>query len=183
MNEIIATLGRLFSQVAFWATVAPWELALRVRAGRHVRCLPPGLHLRIPIIDQIFKQSVRLRSSTIPTQTLSTTDGATVIVGAMLSYAIGDIKSLYDRLHHAEDTVTQLASGTIASIVSGADRAIRPDALSARATLILAEHFAEFGLVDVTVRVTDFAFMRAFRLVQDGRWSGFGDALSTKPAP
>lgn len=183
MSEIITAITQLFGQVVFWATVAPWEQAIRVRAGKRVRRLAPGLHLRVPIIDTVHKQSVRLRSCCIQTQTISSADSATLICGATLAYSISDIERLYRGLHHAEDTVSQIVAAEIAGHVSHVARAdLAPATVSDAVTARVAPRLAEYGLSDVSVRVTDFAFVRTYRLVSDQRWSGHGEPLSTKGA-
>lgn len=180
MNELLAALQRLFGQVIFWATIDPWEQAIRVRAGKHVRRLRPGFHLRVPILDVIHKQSVRLRSSLLPGQTLSTSDGHTLFVGAGLGYAISDIEKLYRGLRQAEDTIAQLAGSALAAeVLATARHEARPDAISAQVEARLAEALSPFGIADVAVRVTDFAFVRSFRLIQEGRWRD-SRALSTE---
>ncbi len=182
MNGILSAIQQLFGHVIFWIMVQPWEQAIRVRAGKHVRRLPPGLHLRVPILDEVHKQSVRMRCCLIPTQTLSSADGHTLIVGATLGYAIADVELLYRGLHHAEDTVSQLAASFIAAEVFGLQRdAARPDGIGLAATARLKDTLAPLGFADVSVRITDFAFVRAFRLVQEGRWMN-GSALRTEAA-
>ncbi len=181
MNEIFAAFSNLIGQVIFWATVAPWEQAIRVRAGKHVRRLEPGFHWRVPILDQINKQSVRLRTAHVPTQTLSTKDGFTVVAGAAIGYAIADIEKLYRGLHHAEDTLTQMTAAALADCVFSNNRVdVTPDHISACVTEKLTEAFDPFGLEKVTVRVTDFAFVRAIRLVQDQRYGNYGEPLMTQ---
>lgn len=181
MNEIIAALSRLIGQVIFWATVKPWEQCIRVRAGRWVKRLKPGLHFRIPIVDEIFKQACRLRNAHVTTQTLSTADGATVVVGATIGYEIVDIERLYNSLDHGEDTVGQITAAAIAACVfaSARDRAT-PEAISLCVTAQLAGRFDSYGLALKSVCITDFAFVRAIRLVMDQRYGGYGDRLTTQ---
>lgn len=170
MNGLIETLGRLFGHVAFWAIVMPWEQALRVRAGRHVRRLAPGVHWRIPILDEVYKQSVRMRSAMINTQTLQTGKG-NLVVSATIGYSIADVERLYNTLHHAEDTIVQLAATAIARFVIAAPASLSADDISEAVSQTLALEFERFGLAEVTVRITDFAFVRTYRLLNDGRWS------------
>lgn len=180
MNEIIAALSRLIGQVIFWAMVEPWEQAIRVRAGKHVKRLHPGFHLRIPILDVIYKQSTRWRTSMIATQTLSTSDGHTLVVSGTLGYVITDIEKLYQKLHHSEDTIVQIAASEIASEVFRTDRQhLFPTVVNENVTELLGQKFTEYGIGEVQLRVTDFAFVRAFRLMSEGRWLT-GRPLSTE---
>jgi hypothetical protein len=67
MGAFIDAIMRLLGAVAFWVIVQPWEQCLRVRMGKHVRMLPSGFHWRLPLIDTVFKQSVRMRTAMLPT--------------------------------------------------------------------------------------------------------------------
>ena len=68
-TALLKQIGQIFR---WWVIVAPWEQGLRVRAGKHVLLLKPGLHVRIPYIDQVFIQSSRLRIVHLAMQTVLT---------------------------------------------------------------------------------------------------------------
>lgn len=182
MSGILEYLSRVLRGIAFWFVVLPWQQALRVRAGRYVRLLGGGIYLKIPVLDVVQIESVRRRSSMVPTQTLSTADGATVVVSAVIGYAIGDLEKLFRSLHHAEDTIAQSAQGIIAEEVLALARAeIEPAKLAGLVNRRMVDAFAPYGLVDVTLHITDFSFMRAIRLIQDRRWF-HGRPLDTQGA-
>lgn len=172
MNELLVTLGRWIGQFTPWVMVSPWEAALRVRFGRHVTKLAPGFYLRLPFFDIIYRQQTRLRTSVVCTQTLSTRDGATLIVGCVLAYSIRDIERLYRTLQHGEGTLDSLTATAIAEYVQSKDRSeIVPASIAVEVSSRVAPQFEGFGIGDVDVRVTDFAYVRTYRLVQDQRWS------------
>jgi regulator of protease activity HflC (stomatin/prohibitin superfamily) len=178
LAALLRQLGQLFT---WWVTVAPWERGLRVRAGRHVKRLAPGLHLKLPFLDATYVQSVRLRIAHQPMQTVMTQDRKALMVAAAVGYAVADVALLYQTLHHAQDTISNLAMMAIAE-AAAAFRAeeLTPDALSRAATARLK--FDKHGLEEVTVRVTDFALVRTYRLVTDQRWGGSGDQLNVERA-
>jgi len=179
MNGIIDYLSRLFGSLRFWIVILPWQQGLRVRAGRYVRLLRAGVYLKLPVLDVVQVESVRRRTSMCPTQTLTTSDGVTVTLGGVVGYAIGDLEQLYRTLHHAEDTIAQTAQGVIAGEVIRLSRSeIEPLVLNERVNARMQEALCPYGLVDVSLQITDFAFVRAIRLIQDKRWS-HGRALDT----
>lgn len=179
MSGVLDYISRLLGGLAFWVVVLPWQQALRVRAGRHVSLLKQGIYLKLPVLDVIQVESVRRRSSMVPTQTLSTANGVTVTVSAVVQYSIRDLELLYRGLHHAEDTIAQMAQGVIAEEVFRQQRQdIDPGHLRELLTGKIAEALAPYGLGDVELHITDFAFVRAIRLVQDQRWF-HGQALDT----
>lgn len=184
MNSIVAAIGRWFNHLRVFVIIQPWEQGLLVRRGRSVRLLAPGVHARVPIIDEVYRQSIRMRTVTLSLQTVSTADGVTLTIGAALGYTIGSIERLYATLHHAEDTLAQMASSAIArSVYSAAREHVTPESVVKAVTAELNADFSQFGLTDVSVRLTDFAFVRAYRLVMDQRWvARQTDGLSTVSA-
>jgi regulator of protease activity HflC (stomatin/prohibitin superfamily) len=180
VTGVLDYLARLLGGFAFWVVVLPWQQGLRVRAGRYVRLLEGGLYLKLPVLDVVKVESVRRRNSMLPVQTLTTADGATVTVAGIVAYAIGDLELLFRTLHHAEDTIIQSAGGAIADQVLRQKRCdLDPAVLGAIVSRQLADAFAPYGLIDVSMQVTDFAVVRALRLISDQRWS-HGGVLDTQ---
>lgn len=178
VKELFAGLRDL---IVWWVTVAPWEQALRVRLGKHVQRLETGVHLRIPGIDRVYRQSIRRRTCDLSMQTLTTSDGATVTVAGSLRYAIADIELLYQTLHHAESTLMDLAGGIVARTITQLARSeCTADAIEAAVRREL--DIQQYGLTDAELYVTSFAFVRTYRLIQDGRWSVQDDRLNTVSA-
>lgn len=169
-------IGNVFR---WWVTVAPWEQALRVRLGKNVEVLKAGVHLRVPWVDRIYRQSTRRRLSTVPTQTVTTRDGKTLTLSCAVGYAIGDIKALYNTVHQPQDTIETEFQAAVARFVARST-------LSECTTEALVKSCLEdvnlerYGLVDVEFHVTDFAVVRAYRLMQGEakNWT-HGDALDT----
>jgi hypothetical protein len=181
METFTALLKQISQIFTWWVSVSPWEQALRVRLGKHVCRLEPGPHLRIPFVDVVFVQSVRLRVASMGMQTVMTKDRKALSVGAAVGYAIENIEQLYQTLHHAQDTITNLAELAIAEAVANrnADE-LTPKLLSEAATASIG--LRDFGLSSVSVRVTDFAFVRTYRLISDTRWGNHGDSLNVQGA-
>lgn len=185
MSEFLTALGRFCARLTIWVAVAPWERGLRVRAGKHVKQLQPGVHWRVPFLDVVYVQSVRLRSSWLNSQTLMTADGHVATVGATVSYAIEDIYKLYNRMHHAEDTITNWVACAIAAHVGTERKAfISAEAIGEAATRLVSERLESCGLSQVRVQITDLAFTRAYRLIQDTRGAhSNNDILRTVAVP
>lgn len=173
--QLLAQFGRAF---IWWVVVQPWEQGLRIRLGKRVVVLAPGLHMRIPYADAVYKQSVRLRLSAMQFQTLTTKDGHTLTAAATLAYCIRDVRKLYDTIHHAEDTIRNMAAGAIASFVHEHPRAeVTPGTLATAATHAL--DLEQYGIGCAQVRIVDFAYVKTYRLISDQKYSQFGDALNT----
>lgn len=164
----------------WWVVVAPWEQAVRVRLGKHVRVLGAGIYWRIPGVDRIYRQSIRRRFSSVPTQTVTTKDGRAVTVSGALGYRIEDIGKLYDTLHHAEDTVQTEAAALVARFVRDCALAeCTPGAVEESVTKAL--DLSRYGIGGVEFAITDFVAVRTYRLIQGEpkNYSHDGGSLST----
>lgn len=69
ISEVFRSLGRLFQ---WWVMIMPWEAGIRVTWGKRTEVLDPGIHLCVPLMHTIYKQSVRMRRADMALQTLTT---------------------------------------------------------------------------------------------------------------
>jgi len=95
MNLFSRLIEKFRSLFIWWVIITPWEQVLRVRLGKHLKLLEEGIHLKIPGIDYIFRQSTRMRVGLLPTQTLTTEDNKTLTIRGMIVYSIADLELLY----------------------------------------------------------------------------------------
>jgi membrane protease subunit HflC len=156
-----------FHQLNFLFVIAPWEQALRIRLGKTAAMLGPGLHFKVPFLDKVFVQGVRLRTINDGTQTITTQDGKSLTLSVVVSYAIEDISKLYLSLSRPEVTLLNTVQGTIAEVVSQTSSAeLTTDKL--RAQVIERMAVGDWGLGQFDVKVTNFVYVRALRLINEG---------------
>jgi hypothetical protein len=175
----IVNLIRSFWRLFIWAfVVLPWEQALRVRLGKHRKLFGAGAHFRIPYLDRIYVQTVRLRYSFLPLQTVTSSDGQTFSVSGQLGYEVTNLALLYDTLHHAEGAVCAMAQGEIARYVqTHSMRECEPE--SVRAGVIARLTLDGYGLTVRGMELTTFARVKTYRLLSDQHYNMSSDALST----
>ncbi len=177
MNFLSSIFG-FFKSFQCWVTVAPWESGLRVRYGTTAALLCPGLHWRIPFLDRIFIQPVRLRTIETPTITFTTKDGKTLSLRLAVKYQIADIKMLHMAVANPENTLLATVQGLISTCVSTTTSdQITPETLTA--VIQQANIGSDWGLREVSVLVMTFAFCRTLRLLmQDWQSTSTTNALS-----
>ena len=167
LTTIIRSLTKPFQ---WWVVIAEWESGLLVRLGKNSRVLIPGIHLRIPFLDRIYVQSIRLRTTSFCGMQCVTKDGKTAVVGAAVSFSIGNIKELYDSSSTPEFTLeTQVMQMLIARIATLDAHAIRASDLEFTVDVPKVK-----GLDNVTVSITSFAVCRTYRLIQNEYRTGGG---------
>lgn len=174
-SDIVARVEGL---LRWWVTISPWERGLRVRAGKNVKSLGPGIHAAIPGLDVVHRQTIRLRTLDLGVQNLTTTDRKTLTLSGTVRFRVASLRQLYDSLHHPDETVIDLTMGAIADYVSThSSDEITPASVQAAASE--ATRLERYGLGDVGVSLTDFAYARTYRVIGDDRRTQYrGEALA-----
>ena len=187
ISQLLIWIKSLFT---WWVVVVPWEQGVRVLLGKWQKLLQPGVHFRLPIVHLIYTQSVRTRSADLQLQTLTTSDGYTVAVAGAIIDKITDVLKLYGTLHLAQDTVVDMAAGAIAEVVHSLPRHGEGNIECTPATvadMVKAKlSFAEFGIDLGDVYLTDFAFVKTYRLIGDNKhqnWDLDNKLNTIKQAP
>ena len=154
----------MFKTFQCWITIAPWESALRVRFGKTATQLGPGVHLRIPFTDRIFVQAVRLRPIFDTGQTVTTNDGKVLTVSFVVYYAISDMLKLYQAVSNPESMLLGLVQGFVAKIVTATNS---HDLTLSAIEAAIADQLpsTEWGLDQVRLEITTFAYVRTYRLM------------------
>jgi hypothetical protein len=172
----IEYLVKFFSQFRLWYTVLPWEQGIRIRAGSHVRLTPPGLHLAFPLLDVVYVQNVRMHVVNTPSQKIHLPGGQTVVVIAAVGFAIEDMLKVYRSVQHLDEAVYAWTSTAIIDAVTKA-RAFDRTVVEAAARQIVETRAREWGLRIDLFCVTDFAYVKVYALLQDGKWAREGLVL------
>lgn len=181
MNGLFDSIKQFVQAFRVWLIVAPWEQALRVRFGKQVRLWGPGLHWKLPFIDTVYVQSVRMRIVMLDRQTVSSRDGKTITLAGSIGYCIDDIGKLYQTLHQADATIRSLAMVAIAQYVSTHEFA---ECVPAKIVghLDTATDYASYGLGQIRINLTDFVVVKTYRLIGDQLGYHYGRGLDTETA-
>ena len=156
----------LFQSLQWWIVVAPWEQALRVRLGKTATVLQSGMHFRIPFLDRIFVQSVRLRMISAQGLTMTTKDKKCVTLSFAVAFSVEDIGKLYNTVQTPELTLIHEVEGIISSYLATRESVdISPSNLEAYALGKIPE--GNWGLSQCRLIVTSFAFVRVYRLLNN----------------
>lgn len=178
MNSVLDAIRQFFDLFKFWFVIAPWEAAVLVRAGKHAYTRGPSVHWRWPLVDRVYIQSVRRRISGLGRQSLTTADGKTVTVSSTLGYSISDVALLYGTLHHAEDTIANIARELICEFVESTS-AVLCTGKNLREFVQARLDLAPFGIAEVELNVIELITVKGYRLIGDGSIKERGAPLST----
>lgn len=181
MNFLRDILDFLKSLINWWFIVEPWEQAVRVRFGKHVRLFGAGVHWKIPFFDILYVQNIRRRVLSLGLQTMSTSDGVVITLNGSVGYRIADVLMLHQTLHDAEPSILQEILGVVSRYTANhSSKKCLPKDITAAVTESL--HLEKYGLADVDFFLSCYlSDVPAIRLIQDGAggYSG-GGSLSTR---
>lgn len=166
LNTITAFLTKLLQ---WWFTVMPWEQAILIRKGKLSKLLDKGLYLKIPFIDTVFIQTIRMRMIDAPVQTVSSKDGHTITIKCTIGYKIHDILKLYETLYHPEMTLTGMTMGFIGEYVRD-NNIIDITPKQIQEFIAGKINAVEYGLKDLEIKITTFANVKTFRIINDNSW-------------
>ena len=166
MNALLSLLSRFWALFIWWFTVAPWERTLRVRLGKHVTEFGPGLHFRLPHVDVLYRQTIRLHFTTIEPQTVTTQDGETITFAGVFGYSVDDLRTLYDTIQSPDTTLQALIHGAIAEYVCTHPLAECAPNVIEQAVMNEVD-ISKYGMKDPQLSITTYARVRTYRLIMD----------------
>lgn len=179
MNQAKEFFQYIFNAIKIWIIVQPWEAGIRVRNGTKVKKLNPGIYFRIPYFDNVFIQETRLRVCEVPMQTCTTKDLKTITIKAALGYSITNIETLYNTLYHPETTILNMSMSEVSTMIFKSDcQDINPIDIERDALLTLNEK--DYGIKIEYFKITNFAIVRTFRIIQDSTYSWEGLKMDAK---
>lgn len=97
----------------------------------------------------------------------------------MLGYEVFDIRQLYETLHHAEDTVTNLACSALAEYVGKHDSLeCTPESTEHGANSLI--DLEQYGIGGTDISIITFAYVKTYRLITgSGEVYAAGENLNT----
>lgn len=179
MNQFKDFIEYILNAVKIWIIVQPWEAGIRVRRGKHIKRLTPGIYFRLPYFDTVYIQETRLRVCEVPMQTCTTKDLHTITIKAAVGYSIVDIEKLYSTLYHPETSILNIAMSEVAAkIFETNSNEIKPEDIEQMA--LQALKLKDYGICFEYFKITNFAAVKTYRLIQDSTYSWEGLKMDQK---
>jgi len=121
VEALLTFVWRFVLELWPWTIVDVWELALRVRLGKRLRKLKPGLRVSLPFVDHIITEPATLKTINLTDQPVSTADGTSVNLGGVIFYYVRDLQKLWLKIDDYEETLSNLALTALASQIEALD--------------------------------------------------------------
>lgn len=165
-------LSQVFEK--FWDYIRPWEVidpferGVLVRLGKYKRNLNPGFHLKIPFIDYVYSAVVTPDTMNTAPVTLTTTDGKSVSIGAVIEFQIEDIYKYMLCTNEPRSNIHDIILGAISEEIEDRDW----DEIKKKITKNAVHRKISKKGEEMGIKITDFYFtdkcqVRPFKIFKD----------------
>lgn len=110
-----------WSRLKPFFVVDAFETAGVLRFGKYHRTAPPGLHWKIPFVDDPIELTTCRTTVRLPPQYLTTKDDVAVAVAAIIAYEIVDVKPYITGIFDQHDVLCDVTMGAIRKTVAEAN--------------------------------------------------------------
>lgn len=172
-DKLITLLQEFYQQLNPFVIIDMWEKGLHLRMGRFHDIKEPGLHIKIPFIDSVWKQTVVTQSLDLRPQSITSADYKNIVVKAIVRYNISDAFLFLTKLAHPTDVLIDTTGAMIREIIEERnwdDLVDVEDELTQR----IGQKLKEWGIAIERITLTDLAEIQSIRLI--------GDAVENKTA-
>ena len=97
--------------------VNQFDKAVLLRRGIYVKTLDGGMYFKIPFLDEVLTQTYVTTTMNLPAQSLTTRDGKSIVVKAIIKYNIFDVKTLLLETWDAVDAISDTTQGVIKDVI------------------------------------------------------------------
>lgn len=163
----------------WWVIILPWETGIRIRMGKKTKVLCSGIHFRIPYLDSCYKQPNRLHFVNMSPQTLTAKSGETITLCFIVGYTIKDIFKAYNSISEIESCISGNVMGNVSEFITKSLLTdCLPSEIERNCKVQLSNH--DWGIEISELKVTSFAIVKTYRLIQDGHWISKSHELGAK---
>ena len=161
--------------VAAWEWISPlsvidvYEKGVVLRFGRYHRTLDAGYHWKWPYAERVFEVRSNVTTMRLPPQTLTTHDGKSIVVSAVVKYSIVDPKPYICGIEDQVDVLADVTLGAIARHVRAIDwDALRVDPPEDKVATTVRRQVNRYGFEIEAVTFSDLGRVNSLRLIQPG---------------
>ncbi len=165
---IVEWLGKLIPRILI---IRHTHAGVKFVWGSRVKRMGPGVHIYWPVVTEIEVYPTARQTHNMVTQTLTTKDGQSVVVGIVVIYEINDIVAALSNNWDVGDTLSDVPQMAVVKVVNGwnyADlRAELTGKVEAELTRETKHKLKSFGVKVERCGITDFSPCRVTRLIND----------------
>jgi regulator of protease activity HflC (stomatin/prohibitin superfamily) len=152
----------------FFVVIDEFERAIVLRLGRYHKTLEPGLHFILPFnIDNALVDNVVPRTQNLGSQGLTTADGKTITLSAVVTAQIRDIRKSLLEIENVDAALMDSCYATIGDLVVAHswETILKPEFSEVLLKACRKQAF-KYGIEILRVQLSDLTPSRAIRLFQ-----------------
>ena len=166
-DRIMDWIEAVISYFQFLFVIDQYDMGVVLRFGVYHRTVGPGLHWMIPWnIEETLEDTVVRTTSYLETQTVTSSDGKSVNITAILVYKIGNIKRWLLEVDDAEVALHDMTYGIISELAETKTWAdIMNPSFMDEVTEMVQEEAISWGARVEAVKLSDRVQSRSLRLM------------------
>lgn len=147
--------------------IREYEGSVLLRLGKYKRTDKPGLHFKIPFIDEVMVTSKAITTATPSAQSIRTKDKYKVVISVVVKYSIKDVKPYLLEIEDRDDVLADVTQGAVREVVKvtklddlhNADNKIKKK---------VRKEVGKYGFKIHDLTIVDDAPIDTMRLMHDG---------------
>lgn len=145
-----------------------WSGGIILRFGKYHRIVKPGLIWKIPFADVLHATTIVTCTVSVPTQSLTTSDGKQIVVKSVVKYHISDIKLFTLEVYNSKDAILDTTQAIIKRIITAkAWSECGDEKIDANIATKLRAEVKCWGIEIEKVTLTDIGLIRSIRLFNE----------------
>jgi len=167
-DKLIEIITHWWLQLTPVIIIRDYEGAVLLRFGKFHSVLEPGLHVKIPLFDEVIDQHVVVTTLSLDAQSLYTKDKQNIVVKGVIKYKISDVKTFLLEVYDAQDALSDMSQSIIKNVIMSMTMEECTDQeLDNTLTKKVRVEARKWGVEVQQVTLTDLATIRSFRFIND----------------
>lgn len=167
-DKLIEIITHWWLQLTPVIIIRDYEEAVLLRYGKFKEVFKPGIHFKIPLLDEVIDQHVVVTTLSLDAQSLYTLDKQNIVVKGVIKYKISDVKTFLLEVYDAQDALSDMAQSIIKNIIMSMTLEECTDQeLDNTLTKKVRVEARKWGVEVQQVTLTDLAPIRSFRFIND----------------
>ncbi len=167
-DKLIEIMTHWWLQLTPVIIIRDYEEAVLLRFGKFHAVLKPGMHIKIPLLDEVIDQHVVITTLSLDAQSLYTIDKQNIVVKGVIKYKISDVKTFLLEVYDAQDALSDMSQSIIKNVIMSMTLDECTDTeLDNTLTKKVRVEARKWGVEVQQVTLTDLAPIRSFRFIND----------------
>lgn len=166
-DKLFEFLRLIWNELVPYYIVTEMESACVLRFGKYHKVAEPGVHCKIPFVDAVYSYHVKTTTSHLASQTLTTKDGKSVVIKAIVRYNIEDVKLFTLSVWDAHEAIGDTVQGIISEIVMKSSWDEVLEGIEDRIFNKSLEILKSWGILIEKITLSDLGLIKTIKLLNN----------------